>query len=41
MQACLPEEDVHLRWKVHRLAQEEFLVRTRSQTDEWLDKVYG
>lgn len=25
----------------HRLAQEEFLVRTRSQTDEWLDKVYG
>eukprot|EP00986_Skeletonema_menzelii_P002490 scaffold672_cov124-Skeletonema_menzelii.AAC.2 len=28
-------------WEVHRLAQEEFLVRTRSQTDEWLDKVYG
>ena len=27
-------------WEVHRLAQEEFLVRTRSQTDEWLDKVY-
>ena len=26
-------------WEVHRLAQEEFLVRTRSQTDEWLDKV--
>lgn len=28
-------------WEVHRLAQEEFLVRTRSQTDEWLDKIYG
>lgn len=28
-------------WEVHRLAQEEFLVRSRSQTDEWLDKVYG
>lgn len=28
-------------WEVHRLAQEEFLVRTRSQTDELLDKVYG
>ena len=27
-------------WEVHRLAQEEFLVRTRSQTDEWLSKVY-
>ena len=27
-------------WEVHRLAQEEFLVRTRSQTDEWLEKVY-
>lgn len=27
-------------WEVHRLAQEEFLVRTRSQTDEWLDNVY-
>eukprot|EP00581_Thalassiosira_minuscula_P007298 CAMPEP_0183702610 /NCGR_PEP_ID=MMETSP0737-20130205/656_1 /TAXON_ID=385413 /ORGANISM="Thalassiosira miniscula, Strain CCMP1093" /LENGTH=1434 /DNA_ID=CAMNT_0025929245 /DNA_START=697 /DNA_END=5001 /DNA_ORIENTATION=- len=28
-------------WEVHRLAQEEFLVRTRHQTDEMLDKVYG
>jgi len=28
-------------WEVHRLAQEEFLVRTRTQTDEWLTKVYG
>lgn len=27
-------------WEVHRLAQEEFLVRTRNQTEEWLDKVY-
>jgi len=28
-------------WEVHRLAQEEFLVRTRSQTDEWLNNVYN
>ena len=27
--------------EVHKLALEEFLVRTRNQTDEWLDKVYG
>ena len=27
--------------EVHKLSQEEFLVRTRNQTDEWLDKVYG
>jgi hypothetical protein len=27
--------------QIHRLAQEEFLIRTRSLTDEWLDKVYG
>ena len=28
-------------WELHRLTQEEFLVRTRGQTDEWLDKIYG
>ena len=28
-------------WELYRLTQEEFLVRTRSQTDEWLDKIYG
>jgi hypothetical protein len=27
--------------EVHTLSLEEFLVRTRNQTDEWLDKVYG
>jgi hypothetical protein len=27
-------------WEVHRLAQEEFLLRTRSQTDELISKVY-
>ncbi len=28
-------------WDVHRLAQDEFLLRTRSQTDELLTKVYS
>ena len=28
-------------WNVHRLAQDEFLLRTRSQTDEWVKKVYN
>jgi len=28
-------------WEVHRLAQDEFLIRTRGQTDEWLHNVYG
>ena len=28
-------------WELYRLTQEEFLVRTRGQTDEWLDKIYG
>ena len=28
-------------WEVHRLAQDEFLLRTRSQTDEWITKVYS
>lgn len=27
-------------WEVHRLAQDEFLVRTRSQAEEWLENVY-
>jgi len=27
-------------WEVHRLAQEEFLVRTRTQSEEWLQNVY-
>lgn len=27
-------------WEVHRLAQDEFLARTKDQTDEWLDNVY-
>ena len=27
-------------WEVHRLAQDEFLIRTRSQTEELLTKVY-
>jgi hypothetical protein len=27
--------------EVHKLSLEEFLVRTRNQTDKWLDKVYG
>jgi hypothetical protein len=27
-------------WEVHRLAQEEFLLRTRAQTDELISKVY-
>mmetsp|Transcript_17217 Transcript_17217/g.34525 ORF Transcript_17217/g.34525 Transcript_17217/m.34525 type:complete len:635 (+) Transcript_17217:1-1905(+) len=27
-------------WEVHRLAQEEFLVRTRTQSEEWLQSVY-
>jgi hypothetical protein len=27
-------------WEVHRLAQDEFLVRTRSQTEQWLENVY-
>lgn len=27
-------------WEVHRLAQDEFLVRTRAQTEEWLENVY-
>jgi hypothetical protein len=27
-------------WEVHRLAQDEFLVRTRDQTEEWLENVY-
>lgn len=28
-------------WEVHRLAQDEFLLRTRSQSDEWITKVYS
>ncbi len=28
-------------WEVHRLAQDEFLLRTREQTDEWISKVYN
>lgn len=28
-------------WEVHRLAQDEFLLRTRAQTDEWVSKVYS
>jgi hypothetical protein len=28
-------------WDVHRLAQDEFLVRTRVQTEEWITKVYN
>lgn len=28
-------------WEVHRLAQDEFLCRTRSQTQEWITKVYN
>mmetsp|Transcript_28130 Transcript_28130/g.43095 ORF Transcript_28130/g.43095 Transcript_28130/m.43095 type:complete len:1438 (+) Transcript_28130:36-4349(+) len=27
-------------WEVHRLAQDEFLMRTREQTDEWITRVY-
>jgi hypothetical protein len=27
-------------WEVHRLAQNEFLVRTRAQAEEWLENVY-
>ena len=27
-------------WEVHRLAQDEFLLRTRSQTEDWLNNVY-
>jgi hypothetical protein len=27
-------------WEVHRLAQDEFLVRTRAQAEEWLENVY-
>ena len=27
-------------WEVHRLAQEEFLVRTRMQSEEWLQQAY-
>jgi hypothetical protein len=27
-------------WEVHDLAKDEFLFRTKEQTDEWLDKVY-
>ena len=26
-------------WQVHRLAQDEFLVRTRAQAEEWLENV--
>ena len=28
-------------WEVHRLAQDEFLLRTRSETDKWITKVYN
>jgi hypothetical protein len=28
-------------WEVHRLAQDEFLVRTRAQAEEWLENVYS
>jgi hypothetical protein len=28
-------------WDVHRMAQDEFLLRTRSQTDAWITKVYS
>jgi hypothetical protein len=28
-------------WEVHRLAQDEFLMRTRQQTDEWLGNVFN
>jgi len=28
-------------WDVHRLAQDEFLMRTRTQTSEWLAKTYS
>jgi hypothetical protein len=27
-------------WEVHDLAKDEFLFRTKEQTDEWLDNVY-
>ena len=27
-------------WEVHDLAKDEFLYRTKLQTDEWLDNVY-
>ena len=27
-------------WEVHDLAKDEFLYRTKEQTDEWLDNVY-
>jgi len=27
-------------WEIHRLAQDEFVIRTRAQTDEWLNNVY-
>jgi hypothetical protein len=29
-----------LLWQVHDLAKDEFLLRTKDQTDEWLDNVY-
>ncbi len=28
-------------WDVHRLARDEFLIRTRVQTEEWITKVYN
>jgi hypothetical protein len=28
-------------WEIHRLAEGEFLQRTRDQVDEWLENVYG
>ena len=28
-------------WDVHRLAQDQFILRTQDQTQQWLENVYG